>query len=418
MKWSPQQERALRSCSSWVKDDFANQVFYIAGYAGTGKTTLAQQLVRGGNWLFAAFTGKASHVLRQKGCWNAQTIHSLIYRPSGESKGMEIENLKQEIKEIFYAAGPERVLLPKETLRVEQLTKLIKHLEEENQPRFVLWGDSPLADADVDGIVIDEVSMVDERLGKDLESFGKKILVLGDPAQLPPVGAGGYFTNREPDIMLTEVHRHAKESEILHLATLIREGSPIGQLSKISHYTGDVLFIPRGEPKRIREEVLAADQVLCGLNASRHAMNRRHRELIGMNQPIPMKNDRLVCLKNDHNKGLFNGSQWLVEDSVADLDNKTADMAIKSEDSDKRRIPVEAWLHHMLGCSDELAQMGFERRELSEFDWSYALTVHKAQGSQWEKVVLFNESSSFRGHATRWLYTGITRASKKLVVVV
>lgn len=418
MKWSPQQDDALKSCARWINDDFGDQVFYIAGYAGTGKTTLAKELVRGRNWLFAAFTGKASHVLRQKGCWNAQTIHSLIYRPSGESKAVELQDLKDKLKEIYYVAGPERTLTDEEKKRVQQLTKMIKHLEEQNRPRFTLWADSPLADSDIDGVVIDEVSMVDERLGKDLESFGKKILVLGDPAQLPPVGAGGYFTNRKPDVMLTEVHRHAKESEILHLATLIREGSPIGQLSKINHYRGDVKFILRADSLAIRQEVLSADQVLCGLNASRIAMNKRHRELLGRNEPGPMKDDRIVCLRNDHNKGLFNGSQWIVEDSVCDLENKTADLAIISEDSDCLRKPVQIWLHHMLGDIDELSQMGFERRELSEFDWSYALTVHKAQGSQWEKVVLFNESGSFRRDSVKWLYTGITRASMKLVVVI
>ena len=57
--------------------------------------------------------------------------------------------------------------------------------------------------------------MVDEDLGRDLLSFGKPVLVLGDPAQLPPVKGGGFFTEAEPDVMLTEVHRQAADNPII-----------------------------------------------------------------------------------------------------------------------------------------------------------------------------------------------------------
>jgi exodeoxyribonuclease-5 len=58
------------------------------------------------------------------------------------------------------------------------------------------------------------------------------------------------------------------------------------------------------------------------------------------------------------------------------------------------------------------------RKDSDEFDYGYALTVHKAQGSQWDDVVLFDESFAFREHRARWLYTGVTRAAKTLTVVV
>ena len=57
------------------------------------------------------------------------------------------------------------------------------------------------------------------------------------------------------------------------------------------------------------------------------------------------------------------------------------------------------------------------RRESDEFDYGYALTVHKAQGSQWDDVLLFDESYAFREHRARWLYTGLTRAAKRLTIV-
>ena len=179
MKWSPQQDDALMAVERWRKAG-GQQVFRLFGYAGAGKTTLARHIAEnaGGDVAFAAFTGKAAHVMRQKGCVGATTIHSLIYRPS----------------------------------RVE---------EEEGEPSFTIRHDAPAADADL--IIIDECSMVDEDLGRDLLTFGKPVLVLGDPAQLPPVKGGGYFTEGEPDFMLTEIHRQAADNPIIRLSMAIRE---------------------------------------------------------------------------------------------------------------------------------------------------------------------------------------------------
>ena len=406
--WSPQQDAALLKAAKWLRDPMAAQVFYLAGYAGTGKTTLAKHLVDEVRWKFAAFTGKAAHVLRQKGCHEAQTIHSLIYRPAGESKSAELENVAKKIWLIEQEEERTTAIIK----RLSLLRRIQKELMEENQPRFVLWSGSPLAEYDVDGIVIDEVSMVDKYLGRDLESFGKKILVLGDPAQLPPVGSGGYYTKREPDVMLTEVHRHARESGILRLATLIREG---GKLSDFTN-TADARVIAKCP--ELAWMVLSADQALCGLNKTRHAMNHRHRELIGHEDPGPIPGDRLVCLKNDRNLGLFNGSQWIVNEADNNFTSNITDLQVISEEDHDHRVWVESWLHHMIGKGDELGTMGWDRGDRSEFDWAYAMTVHKSQGSQWANVVLFDQSRHFRQDARKWLYTGITRASEELTVVV
>ena len=133
------------------------QIFRLFGYAGTGKTTLARHLAEAvdGKVQFAAFTGKAALVMRSKGCHGASTIHSLIYR--ARESGEEI-------------------------------------------PSFDLWDEAPASKAEL--IVIDECSMVDAELGRDLMSFGVPLLVLGDPAQLPPIQGGGFFTEAEPDVML------------------------------------------------------------------------------------------------------------------------------------------------------------------------------------------------------------------------
>ena len=178
MSWSPQQEGALKAVADWMKRG-EPQIFRLFGYAGAGKTTLARQLAEDaeGEVAFAAFTGKAALVLRSKGCKGARTIHSLIYRPRDA---------------------------------------------ETEEPTFVLNEDSAAAKASL--VIIDECSMVDEALGRDLLSFGKPVLVLGDPAQLPPVRGGGFFTETEPDVMLTEVHRQAADNPIIRMSMTVREG--------------------------------------------------------------------------------------------------------------------------------------------------------------------------------------------------
>lgn len=160
MLFSPQQDEALKAVSRWLKEG-RTPVFRLFGYAGTGKTTLAKHFAENvdGEVLFAAFTGKAAQVLRSRGATNARTIHSLIYRPRGEETVEDEETGKTSVA-----------------------------------PMFSINRQSPLAKAAL--IIIDECSMVDEQLGKDLMSFGTPILVLGDPGQLPPVSGGGFLPSR------------------------------------------------------------------------------------------------------------------------------------------------------------------------------------------------------------------------------
>lgn len=400
MIWSRQQEEALAACAAWLRDPHAPQVFYLAGYAGTGKTTLAKYFVENaGKWLFAAYTGKASHVLRQKGCGDASTIHSLIYTPIGETKREEFKKVKRQITEL------ERMPSPNQN-ELRRLNRFYEWLLDTNQPTFGLRFDSPLAKADVDGIVIDEVSMVDKEVGQDLESFDKPILVLGDPAQLPPVGTAGYFTKRDPDMMLTDVHRQARESGILRLATDIRNGN--GWRHGVYD---DVAIVSDVDTL---DEV---DQVLVGTNKVRRQLNAQMRAVRGFKEDGPERDDRLVCLRNNHPAGLYNGSQWRVTFANNRYKHVSVDLALRSEDDDRSLTSV-AWLDHFFGSDRRLQEMDWKvRRSRDEFDFSYALTVHKAQGSQWDSVLLFDQSRVFRGDAKRWLYTGVTRAARELVVV-
>jgi exodeoxyribonuclease-5 len=363
MDWSPEQERALKAVARWLRDG-APQVFRLFGFAGTGKTTLARHLAEGidGFTAFGAFTGKAAHVMRQRGCAGASTIHSMIYRPRGE---------------------------------------------EEDGPTFGLNRDGPAAKASL--IVIDECSMVDEDIGRDLLSFGKPVLVLGDPAQLPPVQGGGFFTSAEPDVMLTEVHRQAAGSPIIRLSMDVREGRALERGSY-----GESRVIGRSDIDAAA--ILEADQVLVGTNRTRRLYNQRIRELRGFEGTEPQVGDKLVCLRNDKAKGFLNGSTWTVE-AVRKPRAGRLRFGLSPEDDGAAPRNVVASIHPAF-FGEGAEKLPFATRKKSdEFDFGYALTVHKAQGSQWPEVVLFDEGFAFREHRQRWLYTGITRAADRLTVV-
>ena len=373
MDFSPEQDDALLAVSRWLKQGFP-QVFRLFGYAGTGKTTLAKHLAEGidGEVLFAAFTGKAAMVLRSKGAKKASTIHSLIYRPRGEEM---VEN---------------------EDTGKSSMT-----------PLFTLNRQSPLARASL--IIIDECSMVDEALGKDLLSFGTPVLVLGDPGQLPPVSGGGFFTDHEPDILLENIHRQARDNPIIDLAQCVREGR-------------DIDFGTYGSSKKIRRgdvdqsEVLAADQVLVGTNKTRRLFNQRLRDLKGFQGALPAAGDKLVALRNDPAKGLLNGSLWQVM-SAPQSSKPAMSLLIRSEDDGMDQVSAKIKVLKA-GFENPLEEIPWQmKRRHDDFDYGYALTVHKSQGSQWDNVYLFDESWAFREHAQRWLYTAITRAAEKITIV-
>lgn len=363
MQWSPQQDSALIDVAAWLRDQNGQQVFRLFGWAGTGKSTLAVHLAKdAGNVVFAAFTGKAALVMRKRGCEGASTIHSLIYSLVEEKGG---------------------------------------------EPRFVLNPDSAVADADL--IVIDEVSMVGEELAKDLLSFGVKVLVLGDPFQLPPVKDAGFFTDVEPDVMLTEIHRQAADNPIIRMSMTIREG-------------GGLDYGTYGESKVIRSgsvdrsEVLAADQILCGKNATRILYNDRVRALKGLPARQPVEGDRLVCLRNNRQKNLLNGQLWTVKEVIG-KGRGNMDLLLGPEDAGSRAGDALVFTHEKWFQGREEEFEWKDRRRYDEFYFGYALTVHKSQGSQWDSVYLFDESNAFREHRERHLYTAVTRAAERITVV-
>lgn len=374
MQFSPQQDEALKAVARWLKEG-RKPLFRLFGYAGTGKTTLARYFAEhvDGQVQFAAFTGKAAQVLRAKGASNARTIHSLIYRPRGEEAVEDETTGKTSIN-----------------------------------PTFSLNRQSPIAKAAL--VVVDECSMVDEQLGRDLMSFGTPILVLGDPAQLPPISGGGFFTEHDPDHLLTEIHRQARDNPIIRLALDVREGR---EFMKGDYGTARVI----GREDVDQDLVLAADQVLVGTNRTRRRYNQRLRQLKGFDAAYPQAGDKLVCLRNDPAKGLLNGSLWKVMTSSRETVKPGINLLVSPEEDDPDRGVAKIKLLKAAFEDPDADIPWQQKKRFDDFDYGYALTVHKAQGSQWDEVVLFDESFAFKDTRQRWLYTAITRAAERLTVV-
>ncbi len=401
MKWSRQQDLALVAVKKFLKSD--KQLFHLFGHAGTGKTSLAKEIADNvsGLVLFGAYTGKAASVLQDKGCLGATTIHSMIYtsRAKGKAKLLELEQQLVELLDELVEEG-----LPIANHKgVKNLKKLIQEESDAlSEPYFILNSDSFAKEADL--IIIDECSMVNKQIGEDLLSFGVKVLVLGDPAQLPPIKDTGYFTeNVIPDIMLDEIHRQAAENPIIHLATLARERKEIylGRYgsSEVWEATPDIISL------------LGVDQVLCGRNRTRHAINGFMRKHMGYDTPLPLDGERVICGRNNHEIGLLNGVLFTIDQVINTMGRK---VFMKLIDSNGDIIEVCSHDHYFLG--DESNLRWFEERDAEKFDFGYAITTHKAQGSQWDKVLVRDESYVFKNNSHRWLYTAITRAAKDVII--
>ncbi|WP_240002405.1 ATP-dependent DNA helicase [Oleisolibacter albus] len=433
---SANQTRAIAAIRDWFENRTREQpVFRLFGYAGTGKSTVLKFALddlgldphrsgrEGGTMVpgvvTATFTGKAALVLRRKGT-PARTIHSLIYRVI-EATEEEIEAARQKIVEAEQQA---RTLSGFERVTADAAIEAMRQgLKDMRKPRFDLSPDSDAAHCRL--IVLDEVSMVGTDMARDLLSFGKPILVLGDPGQLPPIKGEGAFTQQDPDIMLTEIHRQAAESAVIRLATWAREGRPI----PMGRHDDHVWKLAKTAVSP--DQCLRGGQVICGLNATRLHLNNALRRAAGLNGGwLPTgPAEKIVCLKNRNDLGLING-MFLTLDDIVDEGSLYFSATVADEDGNAigpvgpegKRERLRLYKghfedHHVLD-KDRHDRDWKEKRRLVEATFGWAITGHKAQGSQWENIIVWDDGLGRTAEdRARWLYTAITRAEKGLVVL-
>ncbi len=421
---SEAQAAAVAAVRDWYHSRRTIQpVFRLFGYAGSGKSTITSRVIeelglyparpgRSGGVLFAAFTGKAALVMTRKGT-PASTIHSLIYRVS-EATPEEIARVEQDLAKLRHdlpRMGP-----AERSFALTQIRQLELRLADIHQPRFLLNDQSILRDADL--LVLDEVSMVGADMAHDLLAFGKPILVLGDPGQLPPVSGEGFFTDAQPDVMLTEVHRQSRESAILRLATLARQGQPIPTGSHDPH----VWKMSRHDVGPL--QMLKGGQVICGNNGTRRWLNTAMKQAAGFGSDYPVgAGEKIICLRNRHDLGLINGMFLTLREVHQDSHDRLAFSAkVETEDgtrlAGRQRFWRGEYADHFAFDPERGRREWRLRRGLIETSWGYAITGHKAQGSQYPTVVVFDDGYGRTAEdRNRWLYTAITRAEWGLVIL-
>ena len=366
----------------------------ISGYAGTGKSTLVRFIINAldvdeDKVVYTAYTGKAVEVLRKKGNKNACTLHKLLYdsfpRPGGG----------------FF-----------------------------RKPK-------PYIDYDI--VIVDEVSMAPKTLMNLLLSHRCYIICLGDPFQLPPIDKdedNGLLAH--PHIFLDEVMRQAQESEIIRMTMDIRAFNDIPYNDKGC----EALILPK---KELSTGMLTwADQVLVGTNAARININNQMRAILGF-EGGPQEGDKVICLRNyweelSENEGdpLVNGTigyikngfktfrdfPYYVKADTHRFDVWQANFIVGEDCFENTEIDYKMLLTGEKCCDWRLSyQLGKLKNKIGEvvpkeFAYAYAITCHKSQGSEWDKVLVLEESFPYteEEHA-RWLYTACTRASEKLVLV-
>jgi exodeoxyribonuclease-5 len=423
MRLAPQQAEAVDVIRDWYADH-TRQVCRLFGYAGTGKTTLAKHIVEmlGVRALYAAYTGKAAYVLRSKGCEAASTIHSLIYTPT--------EKVRERLDELI--ALRRTTDDPREAEVLDQ--QIATERDRLSTPDFILKEpeESLLYGAPI--LVLDEVSMVGAKVAADLLSFGVKILCLGDPAQLPPVDGAGYFINATPDYLLTEIHRSALDSPVTRLATAVRQAPSYDRTLGLGHgLDGDSGRMPRVDV----DELLEFDQVLVGTNKTRWAAVFAIRAAQGLTGTVPMAGDKIIGLANSTECNIFNGQQFRVLEAHPQTREDRITLRVEDDLGNQRLLTTWTAGYRSVKGESEARRDG--RGNIAATTWGQAITVHKSQGSQWDSVLVVDESYVFaRGAAEdatrdgatpadaseaghlggqRWLYTAITRAAERVVVI-
>lgn len=425
-----------------------SQDYVFGGYAGSGKSTCVGAMIEHiglteDQVMFMAPTGKAAKVLTKKlraDGWNnpATTIHKAIYMPRGAKADQikkDLENAENEqtrrekpedvVRDNIFSGGHgfDDVSDHDLDVRVVELENALREAMSGEGPSFTLKQPQDLPEG-VKLFVIDEASMVGSEVAEDLKRFGIPVLAIGDPGQLPPVGDVWGFAMEDPNVFLTEIHRQAAENPIIQLATMARKG----KMLKPGIYGDGVKVVDR----RNDDVTLDMDRdamILVGTHRKKWQITSKVRKALGYTESGPMAGEPLlICRNSKQHPSLVNGTILMNKTDHGDLIGGNARMRLAVSDPDAENMVYDLWAaqcffeEHTFRKRDSFSASPKEvysaKVQCEQLDWGHVLTVHKSQGSEWDDVVVHDESGVFRGDGARWLYTGITRASKSLTVVI
>lgn len=390
---APDQHAALDRAVAWYATRH-RLYFRLEGAAGTGKTSTVRQIadrLAPGSTAYIAPTGKAAAVLRSKGCDDATTVHAAIYKPAGE-RTAQIRALQAELD----------ALPPWQTTQREKLEAAIAKVRA--QPIWTLRDtDKAFGGKRPNLIVLDEASMVDDRMFADLLALDVPVLALGDPYQLPPVAGQAKWQTGKPDALLTTVHRFGANGPLIDLATTLRRGH------QAPAWNGTA-----GMARRYwtPADLGGYDQVIVGRNATRWQIVEALRDAAGREPGCPEPGDRIMVLRNDPDHDVVNGQQATVVDALP-VDGDWA-LTVQTD------VGVTAWHVDGRGFGGQAGQDEAKRDRDSELvaaTFAQAITCHSAQGSQWPRVAVVDEASVFRQAATSWRYTAATRAEQTCLLL-
>lgn len=382
MELSGDQQKALSDLLAWYKDPAKGTFVTLGGYAGTGKTTLIAvfkgellKLDKNIRIAFCSYTGKAAQNLKNKlkeaGALSVKdsvsTIHGLIYNPREDADGR--------------ISGWDRK---------DELERSL--------------------------IIVDEASMVDGAIWADLLSYNIRIVAVGDHGQLPPI-SGKFNLMQAPQLMLTQIHRQARGNPII---TVSEHARATGLVPPMKYGPGVVKYLKDDCDAQERSgELLECYSpetlILCGYNTTRNRLNQFIRASRGFETPAPSSGDRVICLRNNHKKAIYNGMLGtLISLTPAQKDWYQAEIQL-----DDRERPYDGLIYApQFGAKTGINFTADRKLAMTGdlFDFGYALTVHKAQGSQARRVVMFEERFPKMDDEMwrRWLYTGVTRAEEEL----
>lgn len=369
----------------------------IAGYAGTGKSTLVKFIIAAladdgikpdEDVVYTSFTGKATQVLQKKGNKNVSTLHKLLFthfpRPDGTFYRRPVDSIPYKI------------------------------------------------------VIVDECSMVPADLLKRLAGYSTHIICLGDPGQLPPINKDeDNHLLDNPHVFLDEIMRQEEQSEIIKLTMDIRAGKPL------NHFVGkEVQILDKDE---LNTGMLQwADQIICATNATRTALNNQMRDLLGRGES-PEDGDKVICLRNywecisEQEQPLVNGTIGVLKNSfnshiripyfltkgrlnqidVVQASFEADDGSIFSNLTMDKKMILEGESTLTYKENYLMAKNPNLRNSIPlSFTYGYAITCHKSQGSEWDNVLVIEEGFPFdKEEHKKWLYTAATRAAKKLVII-